>query len=123
MVIGLQTVRPQPLGALDLDRRLDRGDGASERDDGAVALQIDEASAVALEDRLDHLPAQPLEALKGGGLVTLHEPAVAGDVRRHDGRPAAPRARRSGLSVPVGIGPWLRSSLPVPHDPPPGGSS
>jgi len=85
----------RPYRPLDLDRGFDRFDHAAELDNGAVALEIDEAAAVPGQERLDHLQAQPLQPAEGAGLVALHEPAVADHVRRHDGRQPAlqPRLR------------------------------
>ena len=49
----------------------------------AIALEIDEATAIPFEDRFDQVLAQLLQALEGTGLVMLHKPDGLDNVQHH----------------------------------------
>ena len=84
---------------LDLDRALGRVDHAGELGQDAVARGVDDAAAVAADQRQDHRLV-PLEVADRRGLVLPHEPAVAGDVGREDGgEPALDRGRGAVVRV------------------------
>ena len=69
---------------LDLDRALGRVDHARELGQDAVARGVDDAAAVAADQRQDHRLV-PLEVADRRGLVLAHEAAVAGDVGGQNG--------------------------------------
>ena len=76
---------------LDLDRALGRVDHARELGQDAVAGGVDDAAAVAADQRQDHRLVR-LEVVDRRGLVLAHEPAVAGDVGgKNGGEPAIRR--------------------------------
>jgi hypothetical protein len=104
---------------LDRDSTLDRIDGAGELREDAVAGRVGDAPAVLGDEPVRQFPMGVQEA-KRSGLVGVHQPAVAGDVRAQDGReapldnrgrlaqiatasnhdPGAPRGGRSAPSRP-----------------------
>ena len=93
-----------PLGhaALDRDRARHGVDDGGELAERAVAHQLDDAAAVLGDERLGQLLAVRLEAIEGAGLLTLHQPAVAGHVRGEDGGEATlgPCRRAHWMAVP-----------------------
>ena len=75
--------------ALDFDRAAHRVDDARELDQYAVAGGLDDAAAVLGDLGVEKAGAQFLEIAQRALFVHAHQPAVAGDVSRHDGRQAA----------------------------------
>ena len=73
---------PLALGHAPLDRRgaLDRIYNASELDQHAIAHELDDATVVLGDLRLDEIFAEGLQARVGPRLVARHEPAVADNV-------------------------------------------
>ncbi len=88
-----------------------RVDDARELDQGAVAHQLDDASLVLGDERVDQLLSQRLQAGERAILVPLHEPGVADHVRRQDGRepPLDPCRRHRRPPVGAGAGPSGRA--------------
>ena len=77
-------------GFLNLHRAGDGVDHAGELDQGAVAHQLDDATAMAGNERIDDRAAQGLEAVERARLVDCHEAAVADHVRAQNrGEPAS----------------------------------
>jgi hypothetical protein len=64
---------------LDLDRALGGADHAGKLSHDAVAGGVDDPPTVPADQRQDHA-LMGLEVPHGGGLIRVHEPAVAGDV-------------------------------------------
>jgi hypothetical protein len=67
---------------LDRDRAGDRVDGAGKLAEDAVAHELDDATTVLGDERLDKLLAVGLEAGEGALLVAPHQARVAHHVRR-----------------------------------------
>jgi hypothetical protein len=81
--------------ALDLDRALGRADDTRKLGHDAVSGGVDDPPAVAADQRQDHA-LMGLEVAHGGGLIRVHEPAVAGDV---GGKNGGEPTRQRGLFV------------------------
>jgi hypothetical protein len=76
---------------LDLDRALGGADDAGKLGQDTVAGGVDDAPPVPADQRQDHA-LMGLEVAHGGGLVLVHEPAVARDVGgENGGEPASYR--------------------------------
>ena len=71
---------------LELDGGAKRIHGAGELDQRAVARQLDQPAAVASQDRLQPLCAMGLQPGKRAVLIPAHQPRVAHDICRKDGR-------------------------------------
>jgi hypothetical protein len=69
---------------LDLDRTLGGADDAGKLSQYAVAGGVDDAPTVPADQGQDHA-LMGLEVPHGGGLVSMHEPAVAGDIGGENG--------------------------------------
>jgi hypothetical protein len=69
---------------LNLDRTLRRGDHAGKFSQNAVAGGVDDPSTVPADERQDGALMR-LEVAHGGGLVLVHESAVAGDIGGENG--------------------------------------
>lgn len=68
---------------------VERSDHARELGEEPVARQLDEPALVSGEQRPDQIPAHGAPAPQRAGLVLLHQPGIAGDVRHEDdGEPA-----------------------------------
>jgi len=76
---------------LHRDRALDRVHGRGELDQQAVAGGLDDTAAVARDRGVDQLAAMGTQRRLRAGLVDPDHAAVAGDVRREDGREATRR--------------------------------
>jgi hypothetical protein len=73
---------------LDLDRTLGGADDAGKLSQDAIAGGIDDPPPVPADQRQDHA-LMGLEVTHGGGLVFVHEPAVARDIGgKNGGKPA-----------------------------------
>ena len=80
--------------ALHADRAAQRGVGARELDEHAVAGRLDEAPAQVGNGRVDHLGANRAQVRERPGVVALGVPAESHDVRDQDRREPAIRRRR-----------------------------
>jgi hypothetical protein len=72
--------------ALDFDCASGGIHGAGEFDQHAVARRFDDATAMRSDARVDQRPPGRLQIGKGALFVTAHQTAVAGDIRRQNGR-------------------------------------
>jgi hypothetical protein len=73
---------------LDLDRAFGGTDDAGKLGEDAITGGVDDAPSEPGDQRQDHVLVR-LEVAHGGGLVFVHEPAVAGDVCGEDGGESA----------------------------------
>jgi hypothetical protein len=73
---------------LDLDRAFGGTDDAGEFGEDAITRGVDDPASVPGDQGQDHALMR-LEVAHGGGLVFVHEPAVAGDVGGQDGGESA----------------------------------
>src|SRR5439155_19259909 len=69
---------------LDLDRALGRGDDAGKFSQNGVAGGVHDPPTVPADEGQDHVLIH-LEVAHRGGLVLVHEPAVAGDIGGKNG--------------------------------------
>ena len=74
---------------LDLDRALGGADDAGKLSHDAIAGGVDDPPTVPADQRQDHA-LMGLEVLHGGGLIRVHEPAVASDIGGKNGREPTP---------------------------------
>ena len=75
--------------ALDFHRAAHRVDDTREFDQTPSPVRLDNAAAVFGDLGVQEARAQLLEVAERALFVHAHQPAVAGDVSRHDGRQAA----------------------------------
>ena len=74
---------------LDGDGAFDSIDNARKLDEGAVAHQLDDPSAIFGDSGVNELGAVGLESGERAGLILTHQPTVAGNIRTQDrGEPA-----------------------------------
>ena len=74
--------------AVDLDRAFGGTDDAGKFGEDAIAGGVDDPTSVPGDQRQDHALMR-LEVAHDGGLVFMHEPAVAGDIGGEDGSESA----------------------------------
>jgi hypothetical protein len=95
---------------LDYDGAINGGDDRRELQEHTVSGRLDDSAAVARHDGIDH-GAMLVQRPRCTGFIKTHEPAVAGDVRRQNGREPPLNAFRSQVALlvaerqhnPVGI--------------------
>ena len=75
--------------ALDFDRAARRIEHAAELDQEAVAHHLEDAPAMLGDGRIEELAAMLAKRAQRALFIGLHEPAVADDVGRQDGRQPA----------------------------------
>ena len=79
---------------LDCDGAIDGGDDRRELQQHTVPGRLDNSAAVVGHDRIDR-GAMFVQRPRCTGFINTHEPAVADDVRRQDGRKPPLNAFRS----------------------------
>ena len=77
-------------GALRRDGAFDRIDRAGELDQGAIAHELDDATTMSGDDRVEDVGAERLKARQGADLVGPHEPRIADHVGAQNRRQPAP---------------------------------
>ena len=73
-------------GLLELDGGAKCINGAGELDQRAIARQFDQPPAMTCQNRLQPLRSMGLQARQGAVLIPAHQPRVAHDICRKDGR-------------------------------------
>ncbi len=89
-------------GLLDCDSAAHGIDSGGKLNQGAVARELDESAAVAVDRWIDHLPPQGFQPRQGAFFVLFHQARVANNVCDQNSRQPALHSVISHQTVPVG---------------------
>ena len=70
---------------LKIDRTLHRVDGAGELDEHAISRDLEDATLMLGDQRLQNVLTSSFESSQRAGLIALHKPAIANHIGGQDG--------------------------------------